>query len=99
MRYLPITVSIVLASSLFYSLVLIPVLGSYFGQSSSTLKLGKDSDKTGEPLFDKLAEYYGKLTKIFVRNPGETIILILAILCSLLLLPILFMAKELSILQ
>ena len=30
MRYLPITVSIVLASSLFYSLVLIPVLGSYF---------------------------------------------------------------------
>jgi len=83
MRYLPITVSIVLASSLFYSLVLIPVLGSYFGQSSSTLKLGKDSDKTGEPLFDKLAEYYGKLTKIFVRNPGETIILILAILFTI----------------
>ena len=83
MRYLPITVSIVLASSLFYSLVLIPVLGSYFGQSSSTLKLGQDSDKTGEPLFDKLAEYYGKLTKIFVRNPGETIILILAILFTI----------------
>ena len=83
MRYLPITVSIVLASSLFYSLVLIPVLGSYFGQNSSTLKLGKDSDKTGEPLFDKLAEYYGKLTKIFVRNPGETIILILAILFTI----------------
>ena len=83
MRYLPITVSIVLASSLFYSLVLIPVLGSYFGQNSSTLKLGKDSDKTGEPLFDKLAEYYGKLPKIFVRNPGETIILILAILFTI----------------
>ena len=83
MRYLPITVSIVLASSLFYSLVLIPVLGSYFGQNSSTLKLGKDSDKTGEPLCDKLAEYYGKLTKIFVRNPGETIILILAILFTI----------------
>ena len=83
MRYLPITVSIVLASSLFYSLVLIPVLGSYFGQSSSTLKLGKDSDTTGEPLFGKLAEYYGKLTKIFVRNPGETIILILAILFTI----------------
>ena len=83
MRYLPITVSIVLASSLFYSLVLIPVLGSYFGQNSSTLKLGKDSDKTGEPLFDKLAEYYGRLTKIFVRNPGETIILILAILFTI----------------
>ena len=83
MRYLPITVSIVLASSLFYSLVLIPVLGSYFGQNSSTLKLGKESDKTGEPLFDKLAEYYGKLTKIFVRNPGETIILILAILFTI----------------
>ena len=83
MRYLPITVSIVLASSLFYSLVLIPVLGSYFGQSSSTLKLGKDSDKTGEPLFDKLAEYYGRLTKLFVKNPGETIILILAILFTI----------------
>ena len=83
MRYLPITVSIVLASSLFYSLVLIPVLGSYFGQSSSSLKLGKDSDKTGEPLFDKLSEYYGKLTKIFVKNPGETIILTLAILFTI----------------
>jgi len=83
MRYLPITVSIVLASSLFYSLVLIPVLGSYFGQSSSTLKLGKDSDETGEPLFDKIAEYYGKLTKIFVKNPGETIILTLAVLFTI----------------
>ena len=83
MRYLPITVSIVLASSLFYSLVLIPVLGSYFGQSSSTLKLGKDNDQTGEPLFDKLAEYYGRLTKLFVKNPGETIILILAILFTI----------------
>ena len=83
MRYLPITVSIVLASSLFYSLVLIPVLGSYFGQSSSSLKLGKDSDKTGEPLFDKLSEYYGKLTKTFVKNPGETIILTLAILFTI----------------
>ena len=83
MRYLPITVSIVLASSLFYSLVLIPVLGSYFGQSSSSLKLGKDSDKTGEPLFDKLSEYYGKLTKIFVKNPGETIILTLAVLFTI----------------
>ena len=83
MRYLPITVSIVLASSLFYSLVLIPVLGSYFGQSSSTLKLGKDSDKTGEPLFDRLAEYYGKLTKLFVKNPGETIILTLAVLFTI----------------
>ena len=83
MRYLPITVSIVLASSLFYSLVLIPVLGSYFGQRSSSLKLGKDSDKTGEPLFDKLSEYYGKLTKIFVKNPGETIILTLAVLFTI----------------
>ena len=93
MRYLPITVSIVLASSLFYSLVLIPVLGSYFGQSSSTLKLGKDSDKTGEPLFDRLAEYYGKLTKLFVKNPGETIILTLAVLFTI------FTEKERSISQ
>ncbi|MFL2699717.1 MAG: efflux RND transporter permease subunit, partial [SAR86 cluster bacterium] len=83
MRYLPITVSIVLASSLFYSLILIPVLGSYFGQSSSALKLGKDSDKTGEIIFDKLSEFYGKLTKVFVRNPGETMILTLAILFTI----------------
>jgi len=83
MRYLPITVSIVLASSLFYSLILIPVLGSYFGQSSSALKLGKDSDKTGEIIFDKLSEFYGKLTKVFVKNPGETMILTLAILFTI----------------
>ena len=83
MRYLPITVSIVLASSLFYSLILIPVLGSYFGQRSSALKLGKDSDKTGEIIFDKLSEFYGKLTKVFVKNPGETMILTLAILFTI----------------
>ncbi len=83
MRYLPVTVSLVLASSLFYSLILIPVLGSYFGQSSSNLKLGKDSDKGGVIIFDKFSEFYGKLTKVFVKNPGETMILTLAILFSI----------------
>ena len=35
MRYLPITIFFVLSASLFYSLIVIPVLGSYFGQKES----------------------------------------------------------------
>ena len=37
MRYLPITIFFVLSASLFYSLIVIPVLGTYFGQKESAL--------------------------------------------------------------
>ncbi|MDC1015112.1 efflux RND transporter permease subunit [Gammaproteobacteria bacterium] len=49
MRYLPITVFTVLIGSLIYSLVLIPVLGTYLGQRESTL----NKKETKESIFKK----------------------------------------------
>ena len=76
MRYLPITVFFVLLSSLFYSLVVIPVLGSYFGQRESSL----NKDENRESVFKRLTESYGKRIENFVKNPIETIIAVVSIL-------------------
>ena len=65
MRYLPITIFFVLSASLFYSLIVIPVLGSYFGQKNSALN-DKDTDHVS--IFIRLTEWYGKYIKKFVTN-------------------------------
>ena len=81
MRYLPITVFFVLLSSLFYSLVVIPVLGSYFGQRESSL----NKDENRESVFKRLTESYGKRIEKFVKNPIETIIAVVSILILIVL--------------
>ena len=68
MRYLPITIFFVLSASLFYSLIVIPVLGSYFGQKESAL----NNDEEQISVFVRLTEWYGKYIKRFVENPVET---------------------------
>ena len=45
MKYLPITIFFVLSASLFYSLIVIPVLGAYFGQKKSALN-NEDGNKS-----------------------------------------------------
>ena len=76
MRYLPITVFTVLIGSLIYSLVLIPVLGTYLGQTESTL----NKKETRESIFKKLTEFYGKRISKFVKNPIETCLAVLSLL-------------------
>jgi len=79
MRYLPITVFIVLSASVVYAMIITPVVGSIFGQRRSTLVSG-ESEQTGEILFDKLSAFYSKAVNKFVKNPGETMIAVLMIL-------------------
>jgi multidrug efflux pump len=79
MRYLPVTVFIVLSASLVYAMVVTPVVGSIFGQRRSTLVSG-ENEQTGEIIFDKISNFYGKWLKKFVANPGETVIAILMLL-------------------
>ena len=76
MRYLPITVFFVLVASLIYSLVIIPVIGSYFGQRESAL----NKDEGRDSIFKKLTDAYGKRIEKFVRNPVETCIAVGSIL-------------------
>jgi len=76
MRYLPITIFFVLSSSLFYSLILIPVLGTFFGQRTSAL----NNDESHTSIFIRLTEWYGKYIKRFVRNPIETILAVVSVL-------------------
>lgn len=79
MRFLPITVFIVLSASLVYAMIVTPVVGSIFGQRRSTLVSG-ESEQTGEILFDKLSGFYSKTLNKFVKNPGETLIAVLMLL-------------------
>ena len=76
MRYLPITIFFVLLSSLFYSLILIPVLGTFFGQRTSAL----NNDESHTSIFIRLTEWYGKYIKRFVKNPVETILAVVSML-------------------
>ena len=78
MRYLPITIFFVLSSSLFYSLIVVPVLGTFFGQRTSAL----NNDEEHKSIFIRLTEWYGKYINRFVRNPIETV---LAVICVLLI--------------
>ena len=79
MRFLPIAVFIVLIASLIYAMIVVPVLGSVLGQRSSALS-GGDTDKTGEYLFDSIAEKYSQWVKVFAKRPIETIIAVFVIL-------------------
>ena len=76
MRYLPITIFFVLSSSLFYSLILIPVLGTFFGQRTSAL----NNDESHTSIFIRLTDWYGKYIKRFVRNPVETVLAVVSVL-------------------
>ena len=76
MRYLPITIFFVLSASLFYSLVVIPVLGSYFGQKISALNNNEEQTS----FFVRLTEWYGKYIKRFVENPVETFLAVVSVL-------------------
>ena len=76
MRYLPIAVFIVLLASLLYSLIMIPVLGTYLGQRESALN--KNDER--ESIFKKLTELYGRRIEKFVKNPVETCIGVISIL-------------------
>ena len=60
MKLLPVTVSIVLISSLVYSLIVIPVLGSVFGQNKSGLN---KEENERESIFVILVEKYGSYIK------------------------------------
>ena len=76
MRYLPITIFFVLSASLFYSLIVIPVLGTYFGQKESAL----NNNEEHISIFVRLTEWYGKYIKKFVENPVETVLAVIAVL-------------------
>ena len=76
MRYLPITIFFVLSASLFYSLIIIPVLGTYFGQKESAL----NNNEEHISIFVRLTEWYGKYIKKFVENPVETVLAVIAVL-------------------
>ena len=81
MRYLPITVIFVLIASLIYSLIMIPVIGTYFGQRESSL----NKDEGRESIFTRLTEIYGKRIEKFVRNPVETCLGVISILLLIVL--------------
>ena len=81
MRYLPITIFFVLSSSLFYSLILIPVLGTFFGQRTSAL----NNDESHTSIFIRLTEWYGKYIKRFVKNPVETILAVVSVLLMIIM--------------
>ena len=76
MRYLPITIFFVLSASLFYSLIVIPVLGTYFGQKESAL----NNNEEHASIFVRLTDWYGKYIKKFVENPVETVLAVVAVL-------------------
>ena len=76
MRYPPITIFFVLSASLFYSLIVIPVLGTYFGQKESAL----NNNEEHISIFVRLTDWYGKYIKKFVENPVETVLAVIAVL-------------------
>ena len=59
MKYLPITIFFVLSASLFYSLIVIPVLGAYFGQKESAL----NNDDGHTSIFVKLTDWMENILK------------------------------------
>ena len=67
MRYLPITVSVVLAASLAYALIFAPVIGSLLGRRKGDSDRSNDSDDTF------LKRNYKKAINFAVKNPLETI--------------------------
>ena len=67
MRYLPITVFVVLMASLAYALIFAPVIGSLFGRQKRKSDLQNDSDDTF------IKKNYKSAIGFAVKNPLETI--------------------------
>ena len=67
MRYLPITVFVVLMASLAYALIFAPVIGSLFGRRKGQ----KDESNDNEDTF--LKRIYKKAINFSLKNPLETI--------------------------
>ena len=67
MRYLPITVFVVLMASLAYALIFAPVIGSLFGRQKRKSDLQNDSDDTF------IKKNYRSAIGFAVKNPLETI--------------------------
>ena len=61
---------------MFYSLIVIPVLGTYFGQKESAL----NNNEEHISIFVRLTDWYGKYIKKFVENPVETVLAVIAVL-------------------
>jgi multidrug efflux pump len=57
-------------------LIIIPVLGTYFGQKESAL----NNNEEHISIFVRLTEWYGKYIKKFVENPVETVLAVIAVL-------------------
>ena len=67
MRYLPITVFVVLMASLAYALIFAPVIGSLFGRRKGQKDESNDNDDTF------LKRIYKKAINFSLKNPLETI--------------------------
>ena len=57
-------------------MIVIPVLGSYFGQKESALNNSEEQTS----VFVRLTEWYGKYIKRFVENPVETFLAVVSVL-------------------
>ena len=79
MRYLPVTVFIVLTASLVYAMIVTPVIGSIFGQRRSTLYLVK-MNKPVKLYLIRFLLFMENGLRTFVKNPGETLIAVLMLL-------------------
>ena len=67
MRYLPVTVFVILAASLAYALIFAPVIGSLLGRRKKASDANNDSDDTA------LKKTYRKAITFAVRNPVESV--------------------------
>ncbi len=67
MRYLPVTVFVVLAASLAYALIFAPVIGSLLGRRKKANDINNDSENTF------LKRNYRKAITFAVKNPLESI--------------------------
>ena len=67
MRYLPVTVFVILAASLAYALIFAPVIGSLLGRRKKANDTNNDSDDT------PLKKSYRKAINFAVKNPVESV--------------------------
>ena len=67
MRYLPVTVFVILAASLAYALIFAPVIGSLLGRRKKAYDTNNDSDDT------PLKKSYRKAINFAVKNPVESV--------------------------
>ena len=67
MRYLPVTVFVILAASLAYALIFAPVIGSLLGRRKKANDINNDSENTA------LKKTYRKAINFAVKNPVESV--------------------------